>query len=86
VRPTLPAWRRAKERATVELRIAGDAPAEAESLTSGVVPAETPTVLLIDEGQAVLATGSGELAAGLWSSHPAVTAVVRAALAGGALS
>ena len=88
VRPTLPAWRRARERATVELRIAGDPPlpAEAESLASGAVRAETPTVLLIDDAQAVLATGSGELTAGFWSSHPAVTAVVRAALAGGSLS
>jgi sugar-specific transcriptional regulator TrmB len=87
VRPTLPAWRRAKERAVLDLRIAGEPPVEAESLTSGAVPAETPTALLIDDAQAVLATGAGELAVGLWSSHPAVTAVVRAALGeGGGLS
>ncbi|HVH67497.1 MAG TPA: helix-turn-helix domain-containing protein [Gemmatimonadales bacterium] len=83
VRPTLPAWRRARERATLELRVAGDPPAEAESLASGTVAADTPTVLLIDDAQAVLATGAGELATGLWSSHPAVTALVRAALLGG---
>jgi sugar-specific transcriptional regulator TrmB len=80
LRPTLPAWRRAKERAVLALRVAGDVPAEAQSLASGAVPAGTPTVLLIDDAQAVIATGSGELAAGLWSSHPAVTALVREAL------
>ncbi|HKW40334.1 MAG TPA: helix-turn-helix domain-containing protein [Gemmatimonadales bacterium] len=83
VRPTLPAWRRARERAILDLRVAGDLPSEAEALARGTVPAETPTVLLIDDAQAVLATGAGELAAGIWSSHPALAAVVRAALAGG---
>lgn len=82
LRPTLPAWRRAKERAVLDLRVAGELPAEAEALATGSVPAETPTVLLIDHTQALLATGSGELATGLWSSHAAVTAVVRAALQG----
>jgi sugar-specific transcriptional regulator TrmB len=79
VRPTLPAWRRAKERAVLELRVAGEAPAEAGSLVSGAVSADAPTVLLIDDAQALLATGSGELVTAIWSSHPAITAFARAA-------
>src|SRR5439155_18229077 len=78
LRPTLPAWRRAKERATLELRVAGEVPAEASPILSGTVSGDAPTVLLIDDVQAVLVAGSGETAAGMWSSHPAVVALARA--------
>src|SRR5438046_3069603 len=47
LRPTLPAWRRAKERAALELRVAGDVPAEASPILSGTVSADAPIVLLI---------------------------------------
>ncbi len=77
-RPTLPAWRRAKERATLALRVAGEAPTEAESLVSGSVRPDLPTVLLIDETQVVVTAGSGETVAGLWSSHPTMTGLARA--------
>jgi HTH-type transcriptional regulator, sugar sensing transcriptional regulator len=80
LRPTLPAWRRARERAAIELRVAGEVPAELQTLVSGDAPADGPTALLIDEGQAVVVTGSGELATGLWTSHPAIVALVRATL------
>ena len=80
LRPTLPAWRRAKDRAVVELRVAGDVPVEAQALVSASVAPDAPTTLLIDNAQAVLVTGSGELAMGLWSSHPAIIALVQAAL------
>ena len=79
-RPTLPAWRRAKERATLALRVAGEAPTEAESLVSGSVRPDLPTVLLIDETQVVVTAGSGETVAGLWSSHPTMTGLARALL------
>jgi sugar-specific transcriptional regulator TrmB len=82
VRPTLPAWRRAKERAVLALRVAGDVPAEAAPLVSGTVAAEVPTVLLIDDSQAVVAAGRGETAAGIWSSHPAIAALARAMIQG----
>ncbi len=82
LRPTLPAWRRAKERAALELRVAGEAPAEAGPILSGTVAGDLPTVLLIDDVQAVIVAGSGEAAAGMWSSHPAVAALVRAWLRG----
>ena len=80
LRPTLPAWRRAKDRATVELRVAGEVPAETQALVTATVAADAPTALLIDDAQAVVVTGSGELATGLWSSHPAIIALVRATL------
>jgi sugar-specific transcriptional regulator TrmB len=80
VRPTLPAWRRARERATLALRVAGEVPAEAQALGAESAPRETPTLLLIDGAQVVLATGIGEGAMGIWSSHPALVAAVRLAL------
>jgi sugar-specific transcriptional regulator TrmB len=82
LRPTLPAWRRAKERAALELRVAGEAPAEASPILSGTVSDDLPTVLLIDDVQTVLVAGSGETTAGMWSSHPAVAALARAWIRG----
>lgn len=77
-RPTLPAWRRAAERATLDLRLAGDGP-DAEGLARGTVPADTPTLLVIDDAHAVIAEpGAG--AAALWSSHPLITRLAAAAL------
>src|SRR5437016_398471 len=66
--------------AALRLRVAGETPAEAGTLVAAVVPVDTPTMLLIDDGQAVVASGAGEEAAALWSSHPAILAVVRVAL------
>jgi sugar-specific transcriptional regulator TrmB len=80
LRPTLPAWRRARERAAIELRVAGEVPAELQTLVSGDAPADGPTALLIDDAQAVVVTGTGELATGLWTSHPAIVALVQATL------
>ena len=82
LRPTLPAWRRAKERAALELRVAGDVPAEASPILSGTVSADAPIVLLIDDVQTLVVAGSGETAAGMWSSHPAVAALARAWIRG----
>ena len=68
-------------RATLELRVAGDAPAAGGGeLDLGSVAAGTPTVLVIDDTQTVVASGAGETTAGVWSSHPAIIAVARAAL------
>jgi len=80
LRPSLPAWRRARERASVELRVAGDVPVEAGALVAGAAPADTPTILLIDDSQGVVASGAGEGLAAIWSSHPAILAAVRLAL------
>ncbi len=83
-RPTLPAWRRATGRASVELRLAGaeDQLEDVAGLTVGRAAADSPTILLIDDVQTVAASGTGGDCAGIWSSHPAVTALVRAALRG----
>jgi sugar-specific transcriptional regulator TrmB len=80
LRPSLPAWRRARERATLELRVAGEVPGEAGTLVAGSVAPETPTILLIDEQHAVAASGAGEGVTAIWSSHPAILGVVRMAL------
>ena len=79
-RRSLPAWRRARERATVDLRVAGDLPDEAGTLVAGSAPSDTPTMLLIDDAQAVVASGAGDGLAAIWSSHPAIVAAVRLAL------
>lgn len=81
-RATLPAWRRAAERTTLELRIAGSLPPEAVSFAATSVPETTPTLLLIDDHQTVAAAGENAPRIGIWSSHPAVAAIARAALSG----
>jgi hypothetical protein len=83
-RPTLPAWRHASRSggATLELRIAGDLPSGAEGLIAGSVPADAPTILVVDEAQVVVTTGGGESIAGLWSSHPLIVMLARRALGG----
>ncbi len=92
-RPTLPAWRRAASRETdgghvqLELRLADDGfpsppplPPGAEGIVTGVAPAGTPTLLVVDEAQAVMTSGAGEQISGLWSSHPLIVALARRAL------
>ena len=81
-RPTLPAWRRAEARAHVQLRIAGDAPTEAPELVAGTTAADHPTVLVIDETQALAAVASPGGLAAVWTSHPAIVALARGALGG----
>ena len=78
-RPTLPAWRRAASRATLDVRTAGTAP-DAEGLASGEVAADTPTVLVVDESRAVFAHDAGPDLAGLWSAHPLIVRIAGAAL------
>ena len=80
-RPTLPAWRRAATRATLTLRIAGEA-SDAEGLATGTVAADTPTILVVDGAQCVIATGGGEGVVAIWSSHPLLVTVAGAALRG----
>ncbi|HYK83161.1 MAG TPA: helix-turn-helix domain-containing protein [Gemmatimonadales bacterium] len=81
--PTLPAWRRAATRAELALRVAGAPPADAPAFLAGTASPESPTVLLIDEAQTVVVVGGGATVAGVWSSHPAVAALARAALGSG---
>lgn len=79
-RPTLPAWRRAGERAQVDLLmkgLPGDAPAWVKA-----APADAPdaTILVVDEAQLVVTSGDGDHIAGLWSSHPLIVMLARRAL------
>lgn len=80
-RPTLPAWRRAAERATLNVRVRGGLPPDAPSwLEPAPEDAPAATVLLIDDTQLVMTTGDGEAIAGLWTSHPLIVLLVRRAL------
>jgi sugar-specific transcriptional regulator TrmB len=81
-RPTLPAWRHAARTggATVELRVAGDLPADAAGLVTRPVPPDAPTILVVDDAQVVVTAGAGDLIAGLWSSHPLIVMLARRAL------
>jgi len=81
-RPTLPAWRHAARHggASVELRIAGDVPSGAEEIVSGTVAGDAPTVIVVDEAQAVVTAGAGDAIAGIWSSHPLIVMLARRVL------
>jgi len=80
LRATLPAWRRAAERATLAVRVAGEPPPEAAAFALEPAPETHPTLLLIDDRQTVAITGPAAERTGIWSSHPAVAAIARAAL------
>jgi sugar-specific transcriptional regulator TrmB len=83
-RPTLPAWRHATRTggATVALRIAGDAPADAAGIATGSAPPDAPTLLVVD-GQVVVTAGAGDAISGVWSSHPLIVMLARRALGEG---
>lgn len=79
--PTLPAWRRAAGRADIRVRIAGDT-IDTEGLADPGAPADHPTLLVVDDVHALVATREGEAHTGLWSAHPLVAMLGRAALVG----
>jgi sugar-specific transcriptional regulator TrmB len=80
-RPTLPAWRRAGERAHMHVRVRGGLPADAPSwLELASEDAAPATVLLIDDAQIVMTSGEGEAVAALWTSHPMIVRLAQRAL------
>lgn len=80
-RPTLPAWRRAGERADMNVRMRGALPPEAPTwLTSTPDDAPSATILVIDEAQLLVTSGEGEAIASLWTSHPLIVMLARRAL------
>jgi sugar-specific transcriptional regulator TrmB len=80
-RPTLPAWRRAGERAELSVRVRGGMPAEAPAwLQPAADDAPAATILLIDAAQLVMTTGEGDAIAGLWTSHPLIVLLAQRAL------
>jgi sugar-specific transcriptional regulator TrmB len=80
-RPSLPAWRRAAARATLDVKVAGAADGP-EGLSQGTAPAEAPTILLIDGIRVFSASGSGDLMKSLWSAHPLLVQIGVAAVGG----
>jgi sugar-specific transcriptional regulator TrmB len=81
-RPTLPAWRRAGERAQVDLRIGGgEMPADAPAWVRPAPPdAPQAMILIVDDAQLLVTAGEGDSIAGLWSSHPLLTMLAARAL------
>jgi len=80
-RPTLPAWRRASERAQLKVRMRGGMPDDAPSwLEPAAADAPAATVLLIDDAQVVVTSGDGDAITGLWTSHPLILLLARSAL------
>lgn len=83
-RPTLPAWRRAGERAQMRIKMRGDLPSDPPSwLESAPDNAPAATILVTDEAQLVVTSGEGEAVAGLWTSHPLIVMLARRALQAG---
>lgn len=83
-RPTIPAWRRASDRAKLDVRLRGgeSLPADAPAwLRPAAEDAPDATILLIDDSQLVLTSGSGEAVSGLWTSHPLIVMLARRTLA-----
>jgi len=80
-RPTLPAWRRAGERAEMSVRVRGGMPTDAPAwLEPAADDAPAATILLIDATQLVMTTGEGDAIAGLWTSHPLIVLLAQRAL------
>jgi len=80
LRATLPAWRRAAERASVRIAVAGDQPSEAQALHATAAPENHPTLLVIDGRQVVAAVESAGRHSGVWSSHAAIIGMAQLAL------
>jgi sugar-specific transcriptional regulator TrmB len=78
VRQTLPAWRRAAERATLDVHVAGPVPPDAASLGFRSVEPGRPTLLLVDDRQAIVISDGPAGMEGVWSSHPALATLARA--------
>jgi sugar-specific transcriptional regulator TrmB len=79
-RPTLPAWRRAAERAQLKVRMRGGMPEDAPSWLEPASDTLDATLLVIDEAHLVITSGDGDAVTGLWTSHPLILALARRAL------
>ena len=78
-RATGPAWRRAAGRATLAVRSAAD---DGSGVLVGVAAPDAGTLLVVDGALAVVASGAGDAARGIWSDHPVIVALARRALGG----
>jgi Sugar-specific transcriptional regulator TrmB len=77
--PTLPVWRLAAARSTLDIRIAGEAP-KGEAPPYPAAPAGHPTVLIVDDTFTVVAARGGDSVAGLWSGNPLIATLARLAV------
>lgn len=80
LRATLPAWRRAAERATIAIAVSGNPPPEAAAFAARAASPGSPTLLMIDDRHVVAATEVATAVTGVWSSHAAVLEIARLAL------
>ena len=78
-RATGPAWRRAAGRAALAVRSAAD---DGSGVLAGVAAADAGTLLVVDGTLAVVASGAGDAARGIWSDHPLIVSLARRALGG----
>jgi sugar-specific transcriptional regulator TrmB len=79
-RPTLPAWRRAAERAQLRVTLIGELPGDAPAWLAAADSSSDATILVIDESQLVITSGAGDALAGLWTSHPLLVSLAQRAL------
>jgi HTH-type transcriptional regulator, sugar sensing transcriptional regulator len=79
-RPTLPAWRRAAERAQLKVRMRGGMPEDAPPWLEPASETLDATLLVIDEAHLVITSGDGDAVTGLWTSHPLILVLARRAL------
>ncbi len=79
-RATGPAWRRAAGRATLAVRSA--AVDEGGGVLTGPAPADSGTLLVVDGVVAMVGSGTGDAARGIWGDHPLMVSLARRALAG----
>ena len=79
-RPTLPAWRRAAERAQLKVRMRGGMPEDAPSWLEPASDTLDATLLVVDEAHLVITSGDGDAVTGLWTSHPLILVLARRAL------
>ena len=63
----------------LDVRLAGES-SDTEGITKSAVPAGTPTLLLIDDSRVLTVAGTGEQITALWSTHPLIATLARAAL------
>jgi sugar-specific transcriptional regulator TrmB len=81
-RPTLPAWRRAAERAQLKVRMRGGMPADPPVWLEAVADnAPEATAIVIDDAQLLITSGEGDAITGLWTSHPLILLLTRRAIA-----
>jgi hypothetical protein len=80
-RPTLPAWRRASERAQIDVGVYGGMPPDPPTwLKPAADDGPGATILVTDESHLIVTAGAGDAVAGLWTSQALIVMLARRAL------